>query len=166
MNPLLLGGFGVRLRVSRIQSLSELWVMDGRQDKDLGRMFRFQPRRCPYSSIVIDGHSGYISLQALHWLSRNNVPVFVMNYDGSLISVNSSTNSNPSSFTLRSIPSGQRPREEIHDSQSACSSEDYPKPTCSRLAGGRLRHRERDTSNKTRSHETTQGFHSNTTSNR
>jgi CRISPR-associated protein Cas1 len=49
-------------------------------------MFRFQPRRCPYSSIVIDGHSGYISLQALHWLSRNNVPVFVMNYDGRLIS--------------------------------------------------------------------------------
>jgi CRISPR-associated protein Cas1 len=49
-------------------------------------MFRFKPRRCPYSSIVIDGHSGYLTLQALHWLSRNNVPVFVMNYDGSLIS--------------------------------------------------------------------------------
>jgi CRISPR-associated protein Cas1 len=49
-------------------------------------MFRFKPRRCPYSSIVIDAHSGYVTLQALHWLSRNNVPVFVMNYDGSLIS--------------------------------------------------------------------------------
>jgi CRISPR-associated protein Cas1 len=49
-------------------------------------MFRFKPRRCPYSSIVIDGHSGYITLQALHWLSRNNVSLFVMNYDGSLIS--------------------------------------------------------------------------------
>ena len=49
-------------------------------------MFRLQPRRCPYPSIVINGHSGYITLQALHWLSRNNVSVFVMNYDGHLIS--------------------------------------------------------------------------------
>ncbi len=46
----------------------------------------FRPRRFPYSSVVIDGHSGYLSLQALHWLSRNKVPVFVLNYDGSLIS--------------------------------------------------------------------------------
>jgi CRISPR-associated protein Cas1 len=86
MNPLLLGGYGVRVRVSRIRSLSELWIMDGRRDRDLERMFRLQPRRCPYDSIVIDGHSGYITLQALHWLSRNKVPVFVMNYDGALIS--------------------------------------------------------------------------------
>jgi CRISPR-associated protein Cas1 len=86
MNPLLLGGYGVRLRVSRIRSLSELWIMDGRRDRELERMFRLAPRRCPYDSIVIDGHSGYITLQALHWLSRNNIPVFVMNYDGNLIS--------------------------------------------------------------------------------
>jgi CRISPR-associated protein Cas1 len=45
-----------------------------------------QPIKFPYSSVIIDGHSGYISLQALHWLSRNNVPVFVMNFDGTLIS--------------------------------------------------------------------------------
>jgi CRISPR-associated protein Cas1 len=35
---------------------------------------------------VIDGHSGYITLQALHWLSRNNVSLFMVNYDGNLIS--------------------------------------------------------------------------------
>jgi CRISPR-associated protein Cas1 len=35
---------------------------------------------------VIDGHSGYVSLQALHWLSRNNVPLFLMDYNGSVIS--------------------------------------------------------------------------------
>jgi hypothetical protein len=55
MNPLLIGGYAVRVRVSRIRSLSELWIMDGRGDEDLARMFRFKPRRCPYSSIVIDG---------------------------------------------------------------------------------------------------------------
>ena len=60
--------------------------MDGRQDKDLGRMFRFRPRQCPYSSIVIEGHTGYVSLQALHWLSRNGVSAFVMDYSGNIIS--------------------------------------------------------------------------------
>lgn len=49
-------------------------------------MFRFQPRRIPYDSIIIEGHNGYVSLQALHWLSRNDIPVFVMNYDGAIIS--------------------------------------------------------------------------------
>jgi CRISPR-associated protein Cas1 len=34
----------------------------------------------------VDGHSGYISLQAFHWLSRNKVPVFILDYDGSMIS--------------------------------------------------------------------------------
>jgi len=47
---------------------------------------RFKPRRFPYSSVVIDGHSGYISLRAFHWLSRNKVPVFIMNFDGTMIS--------------------------------------------------------------------------------
>ena len=86
MNPLLLGGFGVRIKVARIRELSELWVMDGKRSDNIGRMFRFRPRQCPYTSIVIDGHSGYVSLQALHWLSNNKVPLFVMNYDGTLIS--------------------------------------------------------------------------------
>jgi CRISPR-associated protein Cas1 len=46
----------------------------------------FRPRRFPYSNVLIDGHSGYISLQAFHWLSRNKVPVFILDYDGSMIS--------------------------------------------------------------------------------
>jgi CRISPR-associated protein Cas1 len=46
----------------------------------------FRPRRFPYDSVVIDGHSGYITLQAFHWLSRNRIPVHVMNYDGTIIS--------------------------------------------------------------------------------
>jgi CRISPR-associated protein Cas1 len=49
-------------------------------------MHVFRPRQLPYDSIVIEGHSGYVSLQALHWLSRNNIPAFVMNYEGSIIS--------------------------------------------------------------------------------
>jgi len=87
MNPLHLSGFGVSLRVRNMKSRSELEVRDGRDGltKPYTSLF-YRPRSFPYSSIIIDGHSGYISLQALHWLSRNKVPVFVMNYDGSVIS--------------------------------------------------------------------------------
>jgi CRISPR-associated protein Cas1 len=86
MNPLHLSGWGVKIRVQNLQSRSELEIVDGREDGKTPSLTRFKPRWFPYSSLVIDGHSGYISLQALHWLSRNKVPVFVMNYDGTIIS--------------------------------------------------------------------------------
>jgi len=48
---------------------------------------RFPPRRFPYSSILLDGFSGYLSLRAIHWLARNGTPVYVLDVDGSLLSV-------------------------------------------------------------------------------
>lgn len=86
MNPLHLSGYGVKVKVCNLKSRSDLEVTDGREDRKPSTSTRFRPRRFPYSSVVIDGHSGYISLQALHWLSRNKVPVFVMNFDGTMIS--------------------------------------------------------------------------------
>jgi CRISPR-associated protein Cas1 len=87
MNPLHLSGYGVKLRVRNLETRSELEVRNGRNGltKPYQTSF-YRPRRFPYTSIIIDGHSGYISLQALHWLSRNKVPVFVLNYDGTMIS--------------------------------------------------------------------------------
>ncbi len=86
MNPLHLSGWGVKVRVQNLQSRSELEIVNGREDDKAPPLMRFKPRRFPYSSVVIDGHSGYISLQGLHWLSRNKIPVFIMNFDGTLIS--------------------------------------------------------------------------------
>jgi CRISPR-associated protein Cas1 len=86
LNPLHLSGYGVKIKVRNLRSRSELEVTDGREDDKKYQTTSFRPRRFPYSSIIIDGHSGYISLQALHWLSRNQVPVFVMNFDGTVIS--------------------------------------------------------------------------------
>jgi CRISPR-associated protein Cas1 len=86
VNLLRLGGWGVKIRVNNLKSKSELEVTNGREDKHAESTMRFHPRRFPYSSIIIDGHSGYVSLQAFHWLSKHKVPVFIMNFDGSLIS--------------------------------------------------------------------------------
>jgi CRISPR-associated protein Cas1 len=69
-----------------MRSRSDLEITNGREDEKQSSEYRFRPRRFPYSSIIIDGHSGYVSLQAFHWLSRNKVPVFILDYDGSMIS--------------------------------------------------------------------------------
>ncbi len=86
MNPLHLSGYGVKVKVDNMRPKSELVISDGRQDFKEGSAYRFRPRKIPYDSIIIDGHSGYISLQAFHWLSKNKIPVFILNFDGSLIS--------------------------------------------------------------------------------
>jgi len=87
LNPLHLSGYGVKIKVQNLRSRSDLDVTDGRDGFDKKpESYSFRPRRIPYDSIIIDGHTGYISLQAFHWLSRSKVPVFILNFDGSLIS--------------------------------------------------------------------------------
>jgi CRISPR-associated protein Cas1 len=86
MNPLHLSGFGVEVQASNLRSSKELLITDGHRNDSLPERYIFRPRQCPYDSIIIEGHSGHISLQALRWLSRNNVPVFVMDFDGSVMS--------------------------------------------------------------------------------
>jgi len=87
MNPLHLSGYGVKIKVTNLRSRSDLHVTDGREDfRQEQSTYTFRPRRISYDSIIVDGHSGYISLQAFHWLSRNKVPVFILDYDGSMIS--------------------------------------------------------------------------------
>ena len=76
----------MKIKVGGLRSRSELEVTDGRDWDKTPSTSRYRPRRFPYSSVIVDGHSGYISLQALHWLSRNKVPVFILDYDGSMIS--------------------------------------------------------------------------------
>jgi CRISPR-associated protein Cas1 len=87
LNPLHLSGYGVKIKVENMRSRSNLHVTNGRADfNEDQKTYSFRPRRIPYDSIIIDGHSGYISLQAFHWLSRNKIPVFILGYDGSMIS--------------------------------------------------------------------------------
>lgn len=81
-----LTGYGVKAKVRNLRSRSELVISDGRENyRTKPPTYKFRPRKMPYDTVIIDGHSGYISLQAFHWLSRNNIPVFILSFDGNLI---------------------------------------------------------------------------------
>jgi CRISPR-associated protein Cas1 len=83
MNPLYLSGFGVSLNVDR----ARLIVKDGFLEPDsIQKRHEFEPRKMRYDSVVIDGQTGTVSLTAIKWLMRHNVPLFILDYDGTLLS--------------------------------------------------------------------------------
>jgi CRISPR-associated protein Cas1 len=83
LNPLYLSGFGVSLSVDA----ARLVVKDGFLEPDSAQTTReFEPRRMPYDSVVIDGQTGTISLAAIKWLMRHDVPLFILDYNGTLLS--------------------------------------------------------------------------------
>src|SRR5208337_3568705 len=82
LNPLVLDGYGVRIRVQG----SELELTNGKLDDRLQSSLRFRPRTCPFDSVVIDAFSGYVSMRAMMWLAKNQIPLFMVDYDGTLLS--------------------------------------------------------------------------------
>jgi len=77
MNPLLLSGFGINIEVNR----SHLII------KQNGNTIEFEPHRIPYDSIIVDGHYGSISFEAMRWLSKHDVSLALLNWNGNLLSV-------------------------------------------------------------------------------
>lgn len=87
LNILHLNGYGIKVKTNNLKRRANLDVTDGRDScKSKSETYEFTPRKFPYDVIIIDGHSGYISLQAFHWLSKNNMPVFIMDFDGTILS--------------------------------------------------------------------------------
>jgi CRISPR-associated protein Cas1 len=86
MNPLHLTGHEIQILCSNPKPHAELMISDGHQGERLPERYLFRPRQIPYDSVVIENGTGHISLAALRWLSKHNIPVFLMGYDGSVIS--------------------------------------------------------------------------------
>ncbi len=87
MNLLQLNGYGIKIKTDNLKNRSELTITNGKDTpKTKTETYTFTPRKIPYDTIIIDGHSGYISLQAFHWLSKNNIPTFILDFDGTIIS--------------------------------------------------------------------------------
>lgn len=93
MNPLFLSGFGTRLTVQgrrlvicegRFSPLS--FTRTGSGEFREPKRLKFRPRQIPYDSIIVEGSSGMVTFEAIRWLTKHNVPVFMLEYDGSMVS--------------------------------------------------------------------------------
>ena len=78
MNPLLISGYGVSITVNR----ACLTVTNTHSETE---SYDFRPHQIPYDSIIIDGHYGSISLEALYWLSKHDVSVSLLNWNGNML---------------------------------------------------------------------------------
>jgi len=93
--PLILGGHGVSLRVH----YGTLLIKNGfTHHPQTIEEFRFFPndRRLPSRIVIVDG-KGNITFDAMQWLSRHNVPLIYLNWQGEVISAigNSGCIANP-----------------------------------------------------------------------
>ena len=81
MRSLLVSGGFCDVRVKN----GKLVVIEGFGTQRL--IYEFNPRNLDFENVVITNPDGNISLSALYWLSRNNIPVLILNYDGELTSI-------------------------------------------------------------------------------
>ncbi len=59
----------------------------------------FFPHSLTHDSIIVDGYTGYISFEAMRWVSKHNISLILLNWNGSLLSV--TTPDQPKSGKLR-----------------------------------------------------------------
>lgn len=86
MNPLHLAGFGVEIQASNAKPHAELMITNGKRNNNITERHIFLPRKIEYDSIILENCTGHISLAALRWLSKHNIPIFFLDFDGSTIS--------------------------------------------------------------------------------
>jgi CRISPR-associated protein Cas1 len=77
MNSLLISGFGTSISVDK-RKLS----IANRLENTL---LEFYPHQIPYDSIIIDGHSGNITFDAVRWLTKHDVSITMLNWNGQLL---------------------------------------------------------------------------------
>jgi CRISP-associated protein Cas1 len=82
MKTLLLSGYGISLSVDS----GCLHVRDGRDQNKEPLEYVFRPKFIDTDNIVIYGHSGNITLDSMKWLSKMNVQLTIINWDGRVLS--------------------------------------------------------------------------------
>ena len=77
MNPLLLTGFGTSINVDKRKLII--------QNKLKKQKLEFYPHKISHDSIIVDGHTGTITFEAMRWLSKHNIQLTLLNWDGNLL---------------------------------------------------------------------------------
>src|SRR2546428_817428 len=78
VKPLLLTGFGISMYVNKRRL-----VIENRLRKE---KLEFHPHHIDHDSIIIDGHSGNVTFEALRWLMKHNISLMMLNWNGELLS--------------------------------------------------------------------------------
>jgi len=79
MNPLLISGFGTNISVDKRRLIV--------QNKLENQRYEFYPHQIKHDSVIVDGHTGSISFEAMRWLVKHNIPITMLNWNGNLLSV-------------------------------------------------------------------------------
>ncbi len=77
MNPLLITGFGTSINVDKRKLIITNKLNDTRLE--------FYPHKINHDGIIIDGHTGNITFEAMRWLSKHNINLTLLNWNGQLL---------------------------------------------------------------------------------
>ena len=77
MNPLLVTGFGTSINVDKRKLIIT--------NKLKGTRLEFYPHKINHDRIIIDGHTGNITFEAMRWLSKHNINLTLLNWNGQLL---------------------------------------------------------------------------------
>ena len=77
MNSLLVTGFGTSIYVEK----RKLTVYNKLEDKKE----EFYPHKISYDGMVIDGHTGNITFEAMRWLMKHNINLTLLNWNGQIL---------------------------------------------------------------------------------
>lgn len=77
MNPLLISGFGTSITVDKRKL-----IIDNKKNNE---HLEFYPHQIDYDSIIIDGHTGNISFEAIRWLMKHDITILTLNWNGNLL---------------------------------------------------------------------------------
>ena len=77
LNPLLITGFGTSINVDKRKLIIT--------NKLKGTKLEFFPHKINHDGIIIDGHTGNITFEAMRWLSKHNINLTLLNWNGHLL---------------------------------------------------------------------------------
>ncbi|MCH9659096.1 CRISPR-associated endonuclease Cas1 [archaeon] len=77
MNPLLISGFGTSINVDKRKLIITNRLKDTRLE--------FYPHKIDHDGIIIDGHTGNITFEAMRWLSKHHINLTLLNWNGQLL---------------------------------------------------------------------------------
>ena len=77
MNPLLITGFGTSINVDKRKLVITNRLKNTRLE--------FYPHKINHDGIIIDGHTGNITFEAMRWISKHSINLTLLNWNGQLL---------------------------------------------------------------------------------